>query len=64
MRVSVLTSDAISAGQSVIIKARLTGDSAEESTEFLEFGTFYIDTREANNGLLTLSCYDAMLKAS
>ena len=64
MRVSVLTSDAISAGQSVVIKARLTGDSAEESTEFLEFGTFYIDTREANNGLLTLSCYDAMLKAS
>lgn len=64
MDVSVLTDDDIASAAPVIIRARLLdGDAA---SEWLEFGTFYIAQRESdpNTGLLSLRCYDAMLKAS
>lgn len=62
MKVSVLTDDEISTAASVVIKARITDGTTV--SEWLEFGTFYIDKREKNNELITLQCFDAMLKAS
>lgn len=62
LKVSVLTDNEISAAASVVIKARITDGTM--FSEWLEFGTFYIDKREKNNGLITLQCFDAMLKAS
>lgn len=64
MDISVLTDDDIASAAPVIIKARLL--DGDTSSEWLEFGTFYIAQRESdpNTGLLSLRCYDAMLKAS
>lgn len=62
MKVSVLTDDVIPAAASVGIKARLFDDNS--ASEWLTFGTYYIDKREENNGLVTLQCFDSMLKAN
>lgn len=62
MKVSVLTDDVIPAAASVVINARLFDDNS--ASEWLTFGTYYIDKREENNGLVTLQCFDSMLKAN
>lgn len=62
MLVSILTGDVIPAAAAVEIRARLYDDA--RVSEWRTFGTFYIDRREENNGLVTLQCYDAMLKAT
>ncbi len=62
MQLSILTNRQISSKSPVIIKARLT--DGKQYSEYLQFGTYYIDQREYNEGLLTITCYDAMLKAS
>lgn len=62
MMVSVLTGDVIPAGAQVEIKSRLYDDT--RVSEWRTAGTFYIDRREENNGLVTLQCYDAMVKAT
>lgn len=62
LKVSVLTDDVLGKAAEVVIKARITDD--EEYSEWLEFGTFYIDNRSVDSGLITMQCYDAMLKAS
>lgn len=62
LRFSVLTEDVIPPSSQVVIRARLR--RGENVTEYKEFGTFYIDRREEQEGLITLQCFDAMLKAS
>ena len=62
MMVSILTDDVIPAAASVEIRARLFDDT--RASEWRTFGTFYIAKREENDGLVTLQCYDAMLKAT
>lgn len=62
MKVAVLTDDVIPPAASVVIKARIYDDNS--ASEWLTFGTFYIDKREENNGLVTLQCFDSMLKAN
>lgn len=62
LKFSVLTEDVIPTASEVIIKARLR--QGNDVTEYKEFGTFYIDRREEQEGLVTLQCFDAMLKAS
>ena len=61
---SVLTENTIPRAAEVVIEQRLT-DGATAS-EWLPAGTFYISrrTRDAVTGLLTLECYDALLKAN
>lgn len=61
MKVSILTDDDIPASAEVVIKARITDEV--DYSEWKEMGTFYIDSREENDGLITLQCYDSMLKA-
>ena len=62
LKLSVLTDDVLGKAAEVIIKARITDDV--EYSEWLEFGTFYIDNRTLDSGLVSVQCYDAMLKAS
>ena len=61
LKISVLTDDVIDTSSPVIIKARIT--DGKQYSEFMDFGTFYIDLPEADEGLITLTCYDSMLKA-
>lgn len=50
-------------GAEVIIKARLFNESTKKVSEWLEFGTFFIDAREDGyEGLVKIKAYDAMLK--
>lgn len=62
LRFSVRTEDTIPAAAPVIIKACISEGS--ETSEWLDFGTFYIDKRETNGYLTSLECYDSMLKAN
>lgn len=63
LKVSILTDDVIDTTAPIKIKARLTDGNI--SSEWLEFGTFYVDLPDTSyEGLLTLSCYDSMLKTS
>lgn len=63
LNLSVLTEDVIPKSSSVIILARITDGTTY--SEWIEFGTFFVDQRDTDyGGLVTLSCYDAMLKAN
>lgn len=63
LQVSILTDDAFNPFEPIIIKARLT--DGKSYSEYLEFGTFYIDLNESSyEGLQTFTCYDSMLKTS
>lgn len=61
---SILTGDTIPRAAEVVIEQRLN-DGATVS-EWLPAGTFYVShrTRDAVTGLMTLECYDALLKAN
>lgn len=61
---SVRTSAAIPKSATVVIKMRLTDGTT--TSEWLSAGTFYISHRQRDpvTGVLTLECYDAMLKAN
>ncbi len=64
LSLSILTDDQIPPSASVTIVGRVTGGDGETS-EWMRFGTYYIDQRDASyEGLVTVSCYDAMLKAN
>lgn len=62
LRISILTDDVLDAKVPIIIKGRLT--DGKTVSEWLPFGTFFINQRSSYDGLWTLSCYDAMLKAN
>lgn len=62
LKMAVLTDDEIPKAASVVIKSRIT--NGIDYSEWKEFGTFYIDTRSEENGLLTIQCFDSMLKAN
>jgi len=64
MHLSILTEDRISAENPVTILGRLR-NSKNQYSEWLEFGTFFINQRDTSyDGLITIDCYDAMLKAN
>lgn len=63
LALSILTDDIIESSSPVVIMGRLTDDKVY--SEWMEFGTFYIDQRDTSfEGLVTIDCYDAMLKAN
>ena len=61
---SVRTDDVIPKSAEVIIKYRLTDD--EQTSEWLDAGTYYVSRRSRDPvaGVLSLTCYDALLKAN
>lgn len=63
-QLSVRTDDAIPKSAEVVIQYRLT--DGVTSSEWLSGGTFYISHRQKNpvTGVLSLTCYDALLKAN
>lgn len=63
LNLSILTDDEITAKTPVVIWGRLYNEKT--ATEWMEFGTFYIDQRDTSfEGLVTIDCYDAMLKTN
>lgn len=62
LNLSILTDDKLPAAQPITILGRLTHGGV--ATEWKAFGTYYIDQRDSFNGLVTVNCYDAMLKAN
>lgn len=63
LTLSILTDDPILAENPITIMGRLTSEG--QYSEWLEFGTFYINQRNTSyEGLITVDCYDAMLKAN
>lgn len=63
LSVSILTDDVIPKASAVKVLGRITNDTAY--SEWLQFGTFFIDQRDTSfEGLITISCYDAMLKTN
>lgn len=68
LKLTVRTSDVIPPGAAVTILGRLT-DGAETDpvcSQWREFGTFFIESRDnkPTQGLVSFTCYDAMLKAN
>jgi len=63
-QLAVLASGSIPRAATVAVQMRLTDGTT--ASEWLPAGTFYIShrSRDAVNGLLTLTCYDALLKAN
>lgn len=63
-RFTVRTTNTIPKSAQVQIKMRLTDGT--QTSEWLPAGTFYVShrTRDAVTGLITLECYDALLKAN
>ena len=63
LNLSILTDDEIIPGSTGVIWGRLMDE--ENVSEWKEFGTFFIDQRETSfEGLVTVECYDAMLKTN
>lgn len=63
LEVSILTDDTIPLGAKVVVLGRLTTDSMQ--TDYVSFGTFWIDRRSYGyGGLVSLTCYDAMMRAN
>lgn len=61
--VSILTTDSIPKGAKVEVQARVVNDNSQG--EWVPYGTFWVDTRETMpNGLVTLHCYDALLRTN
>lgn len=63
---SIRTDDVFERGAAVEIKERLWDAARTTATEWITAGTFYISKRSADysSRLVSLTCYDAMLKAS
>lgn len=59
---SILTDDVLDAKVPITIKGRLT--DGQTVSEWLQFGTFFINQKSSYKGLWTVSCYDAMLKTN
>lgn len=63
LALSILTDDEIAKSSPVVIYGRVNNGTS--FSEWKEFGTFLINQRDTSyEGLVTLNCYDAMLKAS
>lgn len=64
LQLSIRTEDIIPRSAEVIVRQRVS--NGEESSEWLPAGTFFIGKRGTDpvSGILTFTCYDAMLKAN
>ena len=63
LSLSIMTDDEILSSSPVVIMGRLT--NGKINSEWKEFGTFFINQRDTSfEGLITVDCFDAMLKAN
>ena len=66
LRLSIRSENDIAPSSSIKIKNRIVSESEELTSEYLPAGTFWVSRRSYDvvNGLITLTCYDAMLKTN
>lgn len=66
LTVSIRTNDTFDRGAGVEVKKRLWDADRETYSEWITGGTFFISQRQKDygSGLISLTCYDAMLKGS
>lgn len=59
---TLMTTDKLPKSAKVVIRSRVTDGKLQNPTksEWLEFGTYWIDHRQVNENLIDLECYDAM----
>lgn len=63
LALSILTDDEIKSTSPIVIQGRVTDGTS--FSEWKPFGTFFINQRDTSyEGLVTVSCYDTLLKAS
>ena len=64
LQVSIRTNDAIPRSAEVKIYQRLLSEAGGTATEWLPAGSFFVASRSRDyaSGIITLQCYDAMLK--
>lgn len=66
LKFTLMTTDTIPKSAKIVILSRVTDVNADvqEYSEWLEFGTYWIDRRTYNDDLIDLECYDAMKMAN
>ena len=66
LKVSIRNAGAIPKSAAVLVEKQVISADRQTESEWISAGTFYICHREKDykTGLLTLECYDAMLKAN
>ena len=66
LRLSIRSENDIAPSSSIKIKNRIVSESEDLTSEYLPAGTFWVSRRSYDvvNGLITLTCYDAMLKTN
>lgn len=66
MNFTVMTTDTLPKSAMIVIRSRVTDGKSENPTksEWLEFGTYWIDHRQINDNLIGLECYDAMKRGN
>lgn len=66
LQITLRTDDVIPKSAEVQMEMRLRNADSSQVTEWLPAGTFYISRRvkDSASGLISLECYDAMLKAN
>ena len=62
MTFMVVTTNTIPASAKVVLKSRLVDGSVY--TNWYEFGTFWVSKRTVDDDMVTLECFDAMLKGN
>ena len=66
LRLSIRSENDIAPSSSISIKNRIVSESEDLTSEYLPAGTFWVSRRSYDvvNNLITLTCYDAMLKTN
>lgn len=63
LALSILTEDNIVSTSPIVVQGRVVSDT--DSSEWMPFGTYYINQRDTSyEGLVSVRCYDAMLMAN
>lgn len=62
LQFDIMTEDTIQRSAAVVVKSRISENG--KTSEWLKFGKFWISERHKSESLMSLVCYDAMLKAN
>ena len=64
LSLSIMTDDELDPKVPITIKGRLSDIATKEATEWMPFGTYYINQKSIFGKLTTITCFDAMRRAN